>query len=165
MLQTIWFKGKEYPSFQADGGASRWVMPLALEICKGTGYDIGYSREEWKLPHAIGVDPAVNPEYNAMNLPAMKVDFIFSSHCLEHVDRWADALDYWASKLHAGGVIFLYLPDFSQEYWRPYNNRKHIHSFTPNVIEDYLNNCGLFHKVFVSGVDANNSFTAFAEKI
>jgi hypothetical protein len=27
--------------------------------------------------------------------------------------------------LNENGTLFLYLPDYSQEYWRPWNNKKH----------------------------------------
>ena len=47
-------------------------------------------------------------------------------------------MDYWYDKLKQGGTIFLYLPDYSQEYWRPWNNRKHLNIFTPEIIYDYM---------------------------
>ena len=71
-------------------------------------------------------------------------------------------MDYWFEHLKDGGTLFLYLPDFSQEYWRPWNNRKHKHVFTPNIIRDYMIDRG-YKNVFVSGVDLNNSFIAVGE--
>jgi hypothetical protein len=79
------------------------------------------------------------------------------------LNKWVDVLDYWYTKLKFGGVLFLYLPHPSQKYWRPYSNRKHINILHPEDIKDYLIDKG-YKKVFVSGVDANNSFTAFGEK-
>jgi predicted SAM-dependent methyltransferase len=52
-------------------------------------------------------------------LPDELVDYIYSSHCLEHVDNWIETLEYWIKNLKDGGILFLYLPDFSQKYWRP----------------------------------------------
>lgn len=162
-IQTIKFKDTIYPAFQADGNAARWIMPFAQEICKGTGYDIGCGRKEWAFPGAICIDEAFEGEYNAHNLPAMQVDYIFSSHCLEHVDDWVAALDIWTQRIRKGGVLFLYLPDYSQEYWRPWNNRKHVNILTPGIITDYLRDAG-YVKIFASGVDLNNSFTVIAER-
>jgi len=51
---------------------------------------------------------------------------MYSSHCLEHVDNWTNILEYWISKLKTNGILFLYLPDFSQKYWRPWNNKNTI---------------------------------------
>lgn len=165
-IPTITHRNINYPAFQATGNAARFCMPFALEVCKGTGFDIGYSKEEWKLPGAHGIEPDINPHFHAENLPAtILVDYVFSSHCLEHVHNWVKCLDYWSQVIKPGGVLFLYLPDYSQTYWRPYHNRKHIHSFTPAIIKDYFEASGMYKNIFVSGIDANNSFTAFAEKI
>ena|SRR5688572_15534710 len=166
MIETIEFKGELYPKFQSTGNASRFCMPFALEICKGVGVDIGCNREEWKFPGATCIDISLC-DCDAMNLPFRdeELDYCYSSHCLEHLSLWVDALEHWTKKLKSGGVLFLYLPDYSQVYWRVENNRKHIHTFTPEIIRNYLCGCRSFTNIFVSGVDANNSFTAFCEKI
>lgn len=164
-IRTIEHAGNKYPEFQAMGNAAKFAIPFAQEIIKDcwNGYDIGCNRPEWAFPGAMCVDPAIDPKTDAMNLPNIQVDYIFSSHCLEHLPNWVDALDYWKTKLKKGGVLFLYLPDYSQTYWRPWSNRKHIHMFCPKMIEDYLVSNG-WGNVFVSGVDLNNSFIAMAEK-
>lgn len=163
MIETISFNGKEYPKFQSEGFASKFAFPFAQQVCKGVGYDIGCNRIEWALPKSIPVDITLS-EYSANNLPETKVDYIFSSHCLEHLDKWVVVLDYWTSKLKQGGVLFLYLPHYDQEYWRAWNNRKHVNIFTPKIIKDYLISNG-FKNVFVSERDLNHSFMAMGEKI
>lgn len=164
MIETIEFNGVKYPKFQTDGNASRFCMPFALEVCKGAGLDIGCNRPEWAFPDAIMVDPALN-EFDAYNLPDGSFDFIYSSHCAEHLDDWVGALDIWIDALKFKGTLFLYLPDFSQEYWRPHNNRKHKSVFTPEIIRSYLESKKDLTNIFVSGVDAYNSFISFAEKV
>lgn len=165
MIETIDYKNNSYPAFQASGNAARFIMPFALEVCKGTGLDIGYSKQEWKLPGAIGVEPSIDFTYDAMNLPEGQFDYIFSSHMIEHYKgNLANLLDYWTTKLKTGGVLFLYLPDYSQNYWRMWNNRKHIHSLTPQILSDYLKQSGAYKNIFVAGVDLNNSFAVMAEK-
>jgi hypothetical protein len=156
MMDTILFKDEIYPAFQAQGNAAQFAIPYAIQFCKGIGYDIGFCKEIWKLPGAIGIDIALNDGYDAMNLPQKEVDYIFSSHCLEHVDNWVTTLEYWISSIKKGGILFLYLPDMSQKYWRPWHNRKHFHCFTPDIIRSFLED----HKYnfFISGIDLNNSF-------
>lgn len=167
-IDTITFDKENYPLFQTRGFAAKFAFPFAEQVCKGRGLDIGCNRSDWAFPGAVQIDPLITPKHHALKLPpcpGMRAggwDYIFSSHCLEHIDRWVDVLDYWHSMLVTGGVLFLYLPDASQKYWLPWNNRKHVSVFTPELIQWYLES--KFKKVFVSGVDLNNSFMAMAEK-
>ncbi len=163
MINTIEFNNKNYPSFQAEGNASQFAIPYAKHVCIGEGYDIGCMKKEWAFPGAIPIDLNFNDEWDANNLPKKNVDYIFSSHCLEHINDWVNTLDYWYDSLKDGGVLFLYLPDYSQEYWRPWNNTKHKNIFIPEIIEDYLNHKG-FKKIFKTGIDLNNSFMIMGEK-
>jgi predicted SAM-dependent methyltransferase len=162
MIELIEFNGNKYPKFQSEGNASQFVIPFAKHICKGYGVDIGCNRVEWSFPGSLPVDPIIN-EYDALNFPYENLDYIFSSHCLEHLNNWVSVMDYWYDKLTKGGTLFLYLPDYSQEYWRPWNNRKHLNIFTPEIIYDYMKNKG-YVNIFKSGIDLNNSFLVIGEK-
>lgn len=163
MIQTITHEGQDYPKFQSEGFAAKFAFPFAQQVCKGVGYDVGCNRKEWSLPASIPVEPQIWSEWDAYKLPFPNVDYIFSSHVLEHLPNWVEALDYWYTQLKPGGVVFLYLPDFSQTYWRPWNNRKHIHALTPEIVRAYFKN-EKWKNLFVSGVDLNNSFMIMAEK-
>lgn len=163
MIKTIEFKNGSYPAFQATGNAARFAIPYALEVCKGQGYDIGCGRKDWAFPEATCIDLQLSDPYNAYYLPAMEPDYIFSSHCLEHLEDWVKAMDYWHFKLRPGGTLFLYLPHYSQEYWRPWNNRKHLNILTPKIIKDYLEAKG-YRNIFIGKRDLNNSFMAMAQK-
>ena len=162
-MDLITFSNTKYPKFQSEGNASQFSIPYAKHFCKGVGYDIGFCKEEWKLPSAIGIDISLPDGYHANNLPDTSIDFIYSSHCLEHVDNWSDTLEYWISKINKNGILFLYLPDFSQKYWRPWHNRKHKHCFTPEIIEQFLIDRKMTN-IFKSGIDLNNSFMIVCEK-
>lgn len=163
MINQVEFKEKLYPAFQAHGFAAKFAFAYATEVCSGIGFDIGANREEWKFPEAMAIDPAIDNRFDAMHLPDTIVDFIFSSHCLEHIPNWVAALDYWTTRIKSGGVLFLYLPAYSQSYWRPWSNRKHLHIFTPQIISDYMNDNG-YVKVYASGIDLNDSFMVMGEK-
>lgn len=166
MIEIIEYKSKTYPKFQTEGNAAQFAIPFAKHVCKGRGVDVGCNRVEWCFPGAIPVDPAIDIQYDALNFPtdAYQLDYVFSSHCLEHLYDWVNVLDYWTHKLKSGGTLFLYLPDYSQEYWRPWNNRKHLNIFTPTIVADYLISNG-YKNVFNSGVDLNNAFMVIGEKI
>jgi SAM-dependent methyltransferase len=164
MINTIEFKKNKYPAFQAEGNAAQFAIPYALHVCKGKGVDVGCNRADWAFPGAILVDPEIN-EFDALNFPidAYELDYIFSSHCLEHLHNWVEVLDYWKTKLKSGGTLFLYLPDYSQVYWRPWNNRKHINILSPSIIKDYLEDRE-FINIFTSEVDLNNAFMVMGDK-
>jgi predicted SAM-dependent methyltransferase len=163
MIETINFKEKTYPKFQSEGHASQFAIPFAKHVCKGTGVDIGCMKQEWSFPDSIPVDLSFDNGFHALNLPQDELDYIFSSHCLEHILDWVTVMDYWYENLKEGGVLFLYLPDYSQEYWKPWNNRKHFNIFTPEIVYDYMKDKG-YKNIFKSGIDLNNAFMIFGEK-
>ena len=163
-MDLLSYNDRTYPKFQEQGYASQFAIPFAKHFCKGVGYDIGCHKIEWSFPDSIPVDLILdNNEYDAFNLPDKHVDYIYSSHCLEHLDSWIDAIDYWKTKLKSGGILFFYLPHYSQEYWRPWNNRKHNHIMTLNIIVDFLKD-RKFINIFSSDRDLNNSFMVVCEK-
>lgn len=107
-----------YPDYLNQGNAMSYIKAKALEHCKGKGIDIGAS--DWPID---GADPIQEgEEENAYHLPNHKdesLDFVFSSHCLEHLDKYKDALELWVSKLKVGGILFLYLPHKDMKLWNP----------------------------------------------
>ena len=164
MVSVIEYKGQVYPEFQSEGNAAQFVIPFAKHVCKGIGYDIGCGKLEWALPESIPVDLDLSDNsWHANSLPIDPVDYIFSSHCLEHVQDWVRTLDYWTRHIKSGGTLFLYLPHKDQVYWHPWNNTKHNHMFHPDDIELYLNENG-YTNVFCSQRDLNHSFCAMGER-
>lgn len=133
------YKGRLYPDYIRHGNACRFVQPFALQFCRGRGYDIGAG--PWPLPGAMPVDRANGRD--ALDLPEGTVDYIFSSHCLEHLPDPVAALEHWIGRLRPGGCLFLYLPHPDMEYWLPQNNRKHLHVFHPRDVAKLLGDLGL----------------------
>lgn len=121
------YRGNRYPEYIRQGNACQYIAPAALHFCRGEGLDVGAGR--WPLPGAKPVD--LTNGHNAMSLPEGQYDFIFSSHCLEHIEDADAALAHWKSRIKPGGVLFLYLPHPDMEYWRPENCKKHVHSWSP----------------------------------
>jgi hypothetical protein len=132
------YRGEKYPDYIKRGNGMQFIAPFAAQFCKGRGLDVGGGK--WPLPGAICVD--VQNGGDAMLLPGGPWDYIFSSHCLEHLADPVGALEHWKSRLIAGGVLFLYLPHPQMTYWLPQHNRKHLHSWQPKEMAQTLVDLG-----------------------
>lgn len=163
MLDLIEFEEDNYPAFQAKGNASQFAIPFAKHFCKGYGVDIGFCHDEWKFPFAVGADISdTKNNYHAHNLPS-NLDFIYSSHCLEHLPDWVGSIDYWSSVLNKDSVLFMYLPHPDQKYWKPWNNRKHLHTLYPKDVAACMRKFG-FVDVISSERDLNHSYCVVGSK-
>ena len=167
-IETVVHGSNQYPLFTTKGNAAKYIMEFAKEIVKGgVIYDIGYGKDEWKFPGAIGIDLKDGNEYDAMHLPDAPADAVFNSHLFEHLERPYEAIDVWYEKLKVGGTLFMYLPNMdTQSYHRPWSNRKHLHWVSPHIMRMYFNdNKDKWGNVFISERDSYDAFTCFAEKI
>lgn len=132
------YLGKTYPDYLKRGNACQFIVPVALEFCLGHGLDIGAG--QWPLPGSQPVE--LMDGGDAMQLPAGKFDYVFSSHCLEHLPNPVAALQHWQSRIRPGGVLFLYLPHPDMEYWLPQNCSKHLHSWAPAAMARIVSDLG-----------------------
>lgn len=132
------YDGELFPDYLKRGNAMQFIAPTAAHFCRGQGLDVGASR--WPLPGADPVDLAAGGD--AMALPEGHWDYVFSSHCLEHLPDPVLALEHWRSRIKPGGVLFLYLPHPDMGYWRPENCRKHRHLFYPRDVARMLRTLG-----------------------
>lgn len=170
MIEVTEYDGQLVPKFITEGFHSQYIQPVAQKVCKGYGLDIGCGKEHWKLPGSFGIDLEYHDKFHAMNLPDNNLDakgqwdYIFSSHCLEHLPNYVETLRYWTSKLKTEGTLFLYLPHHLCKHWRPYHSKKHIHQFYEDEMHAILNTIG-YDKIFISGVDLAYSFAVMGEKI
>lgn len=90
------------------------------KYCTGTGLDLGCGHFK-VVPNAIGIDfdssaKEANIYLDLSKLHALhifadnSIDYVFSSHTLEHFkDTW-DILQEWCRVIKIGGYIILYLP-------------------------------------------------------
>lgn len=99
------------------------VIPGLLELyCTGNGLEVGPGKNPLCDPkrtkfldkHSTGKDGCPNPDIQA---PADRIpvadgtfDYVFSSHCLEHMPNTIRVLQEWIRVLRPAGVIFLVLP-------------------------------------------------------
>ena len=112
------YNGELFPGYLSHGNASSFILEKAKNFCQGKGIDVGAG--DWAFPGAI---PIQEEDYqNAYKLDLFQdnsLDYVFSSHCLEHLKQWDQALALWIRKIKSGGVLFLYLPHESMKLWNP----------------------------------------------
>lgn len=148
------YEGKVYPTYLREGDASQHIFASAFHFCRGRGIDVGGGK--WPFPGALVVD--IQSGGDAMALPDGQFEYVFSSHCLEHLIDPVAALEHWKSRLRPGGCCFLYLPHPHMIYWRTSRNRKHLHLWWPQDMADIMRDLG-FIDVIHSERDMYWSFT------
>lgn len=153
------YEGALYPSYLKEGNACQHIAQTAVHFCKGHGVDVGASK--WPLPGAIPVE--LKDGGNAYDLPGGELDYVFSSHCLEHLDDPVAALEHWRIHLRPGGVLFLYLPHPDMGYWLPQHCRKHRHAWWPKDAARMVRDLG-FESVIHSERDLYWSYSVVGFK-
>ena len=155
------YQGRFYPDYLTVGGASHAIFATALEHCQGRGVDVGAGL--WPLPGAMPVDVwrGMGAGRTISEYADGSLDYVFSSHCLEHIDAWRDALAEWVRKLKSGGVLFLYLPHPDCAIWHPgspFVGAGHKWIPTPEVVKQALRDLYCDVIAFSDGPDAMQSF-------
>ena len=140
-----------------QGNATAWIKDKALAFCKGDGIDFGAG--EWCLPGAIPVDQATY--FTLEDFDPASLDYVYSSHCLEHIHEWRITLKEWISKIKPNGIIFLYLPHEISPWtgWR-----KHKWTPTAEIIIAALNDFGIELLTHTDEPDAYQSFFVVGKK-
>lgn len=88
----------------------------------GNGIDIGCGTDILKLPPGTGkVRSWDKHDGDAMLMQGITdntFDFVYSSHCLEHLDKPEQAMKKWIAICKPGGYIYVVVPD-----WELYEKR------------------------------------------
>ena len=155
------------PIISQWGGVGCAIFRVAQRYCKGKGADIGAGY--WPLPGAIPVDIERGPGVGRVisDFEDGSLDFIFSSHCLEHIEDWRSTLSEWVRKVKTGGIVFLYLPHPECEIWHPgspFVGDGHRWVPIPEVISEALRELGCEIIDRDDGPDAMFSFYVCARK-
>jgi SAM-dependent methyltransferase len=161
------YENEFYPDYLTVGGNTFAIRRIALKYCKGQGIDIGAAY--WPLPGSTPIDTEQGPgtANRLEDVHAESQDYVFSSHCLEHVEDWESALDVWISKLKPAGILFLYLPHPSCKLWHVSNPfMSGIHKWAPDpvTVRNALINRGLEVVEEDEGPDHFYSFYICAKK-
>lgn len=160
------FEGRFYPDYLFVGGASFAIHRVALRYCTGSGLDIGAGL--WPLPGATAIDIERGPGHGRTldDFSAGSQDYVFSSHCLEHISDWQAALASWVGKLKRGGRLFLYLPHPECAIWRPgspFVGDGHKWQPTPEIVNTAVTRLDGRVLAHDDGPDAMHSFFVCAE--
>lgn len=161
------YEGEFYPDYLHMGGASHLVARVAAEFCEGRGADVGAGL--WPLPGAIPVDVWRGPgaQRSIEEFEAGELDYVFSSHCLEHIEDWQGALDQWSDLVRPGGTIFLYLPHPESKIWAPgsaFVGDAHVWAPSPSIVKEALGERGFEIRAFDDGPDHYMSFYVCGKK-
>jgi len=81
---------------------------------RGDGIDIGAGDDALRVPSGT-VRPWDQPDGDAQLLAGISADcfdFVYSSHCLEHMRGVPEALENWIRVLRPGGWLYVVVPDY-----------------------------------------------------
>jgi SAM-dependent methyltransferase len=147
---------------------SRTTSGFYSKFMSGQGLDIGYSggnpNAEPVLPTAIGVDFGY-PGYDGKVLPFPDEsrDYVFSSHCLEHITDHYSAIKEWFRVVKTGGHLVIIVPHqflYEKKMRPPSNwNLDHKRFYTPQkILHDIENSLQINSYRIVSLRDNDDNF-------
>lgn len=141
-----------------QGNESAKIKYLIVPYTRGRGLDLGCGPFK-AFPHFIGVDnghhakqfgwqmqPDIHVE-TCESLPLFasgSMDFVFSSHLLEHIHDTRKTLKEWWRVLRNGGYLVLYLPhkELYPNIGQPGANPDHKHDFLPADVIEHMRAVG-----------------------
>jgi ADP-heptose:LPS heptosyltransferase/predicted SAM-dependent methyltransferase len=137
-----------------ESGKIRWEL---VPFTRGRGLDLGCGPSK-AFPHFIGVDNYTDTHLFGVQMKpdvvcnvtkldifgSASMDFVYSSHCLEHLQDYKAALKEWWRVVRPGGHLCLYLPhkEFYPNVGKPHANPDHKHDFMPADIVDAMREVG-----------------------
>jgi SAM-dependent methyltransferase len=102
---------------------------------KGNGIDIGCGPDPLRLEQG-SVRPWDLPDGDAQLMTGVadgQLDFVYSSHCLEHMRDVPESLRNWARIVKPGGFLYVVIPDYilyEKMCWPSMFNSDHKQSFS-----------------------------------
>lgn len=145
---SIYRATKLYPAYLKQGAAIDGVRYLARKFCYGKGIDVGAGI--WPFDGARPIENLENENAYLLNEKNASLDFVFSSHLLEHLEQPKVAILEWARVLKTGGVLFLYLPHPACSMWLPEHLNVHLWMPDPLVVKELLEKKDMFEVTEIS---------------
>src|SRR5271163_813277 len=105
---------------------------LELSVIKGSGIDIGCGPDPI-TPEVRKFDKADGDANRISDFVREQFDFVFSSHCLEHMDDPRKAVIEWWKLVKPGGHLYFLVPDedlYEQGVFPSRFNAGHTATFT-----------------------------------
>ena len=128
-------KGEASKTFRDRLESGFFSRFMSGDVILDIGYK-GYQDNSPIFPHAIGVDMDY-PGYDGITLPFDEetVDAVYTSHTLEHIDEYQDAIREWFRVLKIGGFIVCAVPHmclYEKKLYPPSRwNSDHKRFYTP----------------------------------
>jgi SAM-dependent methyltransferase len=128
---------------QARGDYDRWLH--------GDGIDIGCGPDPLPVPEGSTVRGWDLPDGDAqfmLSVPDGTYDFVYSSHCLEHMRDVRQALQNWVRILKPGGFLYFVIPDYElyeKMCWPSRFNSDHKASFSFNIERERVRRGNHYH--------------------
>lgn len=114
------------------GNETSKVRPrIRLELVGPLGIDIGCGTDPI-TPYCTRFDREQG-DAQTVREPSESFDWVYSSHCLEHLPRPEEALQNWWNLVKPGGRMVIIVPSedaYEQSVWPSSFNDEHCHSFT-----------------------------------
>lgn len=159
----VYQSNKYYSDYLKKGAAIENCKYLAKKYCKGKGVDIGAS--DWLLEGAKPIEDNIDENAYRILEDNNSLDYVFSSHLLEHLSDPDRAINEWGRKLKSGGILFMYLPHPSCHMWRSENLEYHLWNPDPYYLEKLFNERKDFDIKYISYLpDGYMSFACIVEK-
>ena len=124
---------KSTPRRLRDVSYVRWLAGNGLDVGAG---DDPLSRWRPLFPLMGDCRSWDKPDGDAQTLPGIaadSLDFLHSSHCLEHLPQPKEALRRWCEVVRPGGHVIVVVPDFElyeKRRWTSQFNGDHRHNFS-----------------------------------
>jgi SAM-dependent methyltransferase len=117
---------KAHAQREANGDYERYL--------RGEGIDIGCGPDPLRIPHGtVQTWDLMNGDAQLMaGVDDCSFDFVYSSHCLEHMRDVKHALANWRRIVKPGGFVYVVVPEwtlYEQRQWPSLHNDDHKASF------------------------------------
>ncbi|MCV0393725.1 MAG: class I SAM-dependent methyltransferase [Nitrosopumilus sp.] len=148
----------------------RHEMNLVIKYTKGVGIEVGCGLNKIHTS-AIGINKVLTEndygypfgtqiQSEGDNLPWFRdnsLDYVFSSHCLEHIVDSKKALREWTRVLKKEGYLVLILPhkNYFPNIGQPNANPDHKHDFLPEDVKKMIDEIGKYEIISIDTLHDN----------
>lgn len=145
----------------------RYEMNEVIEYTKGVGIEVGCGLNKIHTG-AIGINIVLTDndygypfgaqiKADGTNLPWFSdncLDYVFSSHCLEHFHEPERALNEWTRILRTEGYLVLILPHkkYYPNIGHPNANKDHKHDFLPEDVKKMIDKIGKYEIIRIDTI-------------
>ena len=117
---------------------------------RGSGIDVGCGADPLTIVEGSvrGWDMMDGDAQFLAGVPEANLDFVYSSHCLEHLLSVITALENWLRVLKPKGFLYVVVPDYvlyEKLTWPSRFNPEHRYSFSTTISREQVNRQNHYH--------------------